>query len=339
MTMRTLTGIAMAAAWIVSPAMGQAPTSKPAAPSGYVNVTNAGYGSYEDLFNVCELTAEQKKSLLDIDAARAKVVNDAQAAGKGFQEAISKAQAAKDNDAMNKAIAKYNEANKPVYGAYQKAQAQIDKVLTPEQKAKWQEYTALKAVKQWQQGVKFSEDQWDKIIEAYEKLAKDPTVQFWEITMKLNAKIDGILTPEQKAKKLLATRYSLMNQSVHFTDEQVKKMVKIEDQRAKEMADLQAKNADRQSELQQAAQEAYKSGDKDALAAVQAGYSDFYRTYTDLNKTYDDQVQALLTETQKTAWQEVAKKNPYWQWNLQAVGGGYAAPGGSAPGKPAAPKK
>jgi Spy/CpxP family protein refolding chaperone len=334
--------IAMAAAWIVAPAMGQTPTSKPALPSGYVNIAGAGYGTYEDLFKVCDLTAEQQKKIQDIEARKIKVTDDAKPATKAAQEAMTKAQADNNNDAMGKAITQYQTASKPVYEAYQKAQTELADVLTKEQKAKWKEYTILKAVKQWQQGVKFSDAQWDKIIEAYEKLAKDPAVQFWEITMKLNAKIEEILTPEQKAKKLLATRYALMNQSVHFTDDEVQKLVKIEDERVKENGEVQAKNASRMNELQQAAQEAYKSGDKDALAAVQAGYLDMNKAYTELNQKYNDKVQSILTDKQKAAWQDVQKKNPYWQWS----GGGMTAPGGGRgaavavpPGQSTTPKK
>jgi Spy/CpxP family protein refolding chaperone len=350
---KMLTAIAVAAVWAlpsygqsrssIQPAVGQSPTTKPAAPSGYVYIAGAGNGTYQDLFKVCELTAEQQKKILDLEARKAKVIDENKAATKAAQDAMTKAQADKDHDALTKAIAQYQAVVKPAWEAQQKAQAELAAVLTPEQKAKWQEYTILNYVKQWQKGVKFTDAQWDKIIEAYEKLAKDSKVQSWQITMKLNAIIDGILTPEQKAKKLLATKYALMNQSVHFTDEQVKKMVKIEDERAKELAELQANNAARQSELQQAAQEAYKSGDKDALAAVQTGFVDLNKTYTDLGKKFDDHVQATLTDTQKTAWQEVQKNNPYWQWNGGGggwvAGGGGAAPGGQVPMTPKNPSR
>jgi Spy/CpxP family protein refolding chaperone len=328
---KMLTVIAVAAAWIVPQAMGQSPTSKPAAP---VYIPGAGAGTYQDLFKVCELTAEQQKKILDLEAAKAKVIDENKAATKAAQDAMTKAQADKDHAALTKAIAQYQAAYKPAWEAQTKAQAELAAVLTPEQKAKWQEYTILNYVKQWQRGV--------KIIEAYEKLAKDPKIQTWEITMNLNAKIEEILTPEQKAKKLLATKYALMDKSVHFTDDQVKKMVKIEDEHAKELAELQANNAARQNELQQAAQEAYKSGDKDALAAVQTGYMDLNKTYTDLNNIFNDQVQATLTGTQKAAWQEVQKNNPYWQWNVgvaQGGVGGGAAPGGQVPVTPKNPSR
>ena len=54
---------------------------------------------------------------------------------------------------------------------------------------------------------------------------------------------------------------------------------------------------------------------------MQKGYSDYYKGFTDLNTKCDQQVQAILSETQKQAWQDLAKKNPYWQWNVPAGGG------------------
>ncbi len=321
MTMKTtLTVIAMAAAWLVPQAIGQTPnpnpTSKPAAPSGatnltgsgygnimragsghirgagYWNITEEGYGTSEDLIKVCDLTADQKRQLLDIEAAKTKVRNDndPREATKVYRDDLNKGLASGDNDARAKAIAKYAAARKTITEAYAKAQAKIDEantkarhqidiLLTPEQKAKWKEYTILKDVKQLQQDyqIAFSDQQWDKIMEAYEKLAKDPEIKFSELVMKLAAKIEGILTPEQKAKRLLANpRYAMMNKTVHFTDEQVNKLVKIEDERDKEIAEVRAK--------------------------------DDGTTYNGSAKNYDDQVQAILTGQQKTAWQEVVKK-------------------------------
>src|ERR1035437_7984946 len=143
MTMRTLTVIAMAAAWIAPQTMGQSPTSKPTAPSGYVYIAGAGQGTYQDLFNVCELTAEQQKKILDLEARKTKVTEENKAATKAAQNAMTKAQADKDNAALTKAIAQYQAAAKPAWEAQTKAQAELAGVLTAEQKAKWQEYTIL----------------------------------------------------------------------------------------------------------------------------------------------------------------------------------------------------
>jgi Spy/CpxP family protein refolding chaperone len=263
---------------------------------GYWNITEAGYGTCEDLAKACDLTADQKKQILDIEAAKTKVMNDndAVAATKGYRDEFYKAMASGDKDVRAKAIAKYDAARETIQETFAKAQAkideantkaqaQIDKVLTSGQKAKWKEYNILKDVKQLQQGFKFNDEQWNKIMDTYEKLAKNPAIKFSELVMKLAAKIDAILTPEQKAKKLLATKYAMMNQTVHFTDEQLTKLVKIEDERDKETAELRAKN--------------------DAPQNEQDG-----TTYNGLNKKYDDKVQAILTDPQTTAWQEVVKK-------------------------------
>jgi Spy/CpxP family protein refolding chaperone len=306
------------------PVLGQSPTTKPALPSGYVIVAG-WYGTYEDLFKVCEPTAEQQKRILDIEARKAKVVADNQAAVKTAADAMSKVRLDQGSDAVNKAVAQYQAANKPVNEAQTKAQAELAAVLTKEQKAKWQEYLVLKSVKQWQQGVTFTDEQWDKIVEIYEKLAKEPALPYWPILQRLNAKINDILTPQQKAKKLLTTKYAVMNQSVHLTDEQVKKLVKIEDERARETSHLQETNAPRLAELNKAWWDTNNSGDQEAIAAMQAEYAANNQLYTDLYKKYDDQVQAILTDQQKTAWQEVQKKNPYWQWNVQPGGGGAAS--------------
>jgi hypothetical protein len=114
-----------------------------------VNVPGAGPETYEELFTVCELTAEQKKKILDIDAGRTKATSDAQAAIKAAQDAVNKACAAGDHDAMNNATARYNAANKLVIEACTKGPVdpgEIDKVLTREQKAQWMEYTVLKSL-------------------------------------------------------------------------------------------------------------------------------------------------------------------------------------------------
>ncbi len=307
------TAIAAAAMLVASAGRGQSPTSKPALPLGYVTIKDAGYGTFEDLFKVCELTAEQQKKILDIGAAKTKAVKDALASRNAIRDAVNKARAEGDKDALTKAIAKEKESYKPIVDADTKAQADNDKVLTVEQKAKWREYTTLKSVKLLYADVKFTDAQWDKIMAAYEKLAKDPSNSYWLIRIKLNAKINDILTREQKAKRLLDTRkYALLNKSVHFTDDQVQKLVQIEDDRVKEISELEAKNAAKQAELQQALQDA-QSGDKDALAAAQSDLAQLNKTYADANQKYNDKVQAILTDTQKTAWQKATKLNPSWQ--------------------------
>ena len=78
MTMKTLTMVALAAAWIVPPALGQSPTSKPARLLGYVNIPRRGLVPTKNCSRCVDLTAEQKNKLLDIEAERTKAMNDSQ---------------------------------------------------------------------------------------------------------------------------------------------------------------------------------------------------------------------------------------------------------------------
>ena len=279
------------------------------------------------------LTPDQVQKIKDIQARSAKAAADAQETVKKAMDELNKTLASKDQAVRDAALKKYSAALKPTWDAYTKGQTEVAAVLTHDQADKWKEYAVLKSIKQWYAGVKFTEDQWDKVMDTYEKLAKDPNLAFWDLSMKLKTKVDELLTPPQKAQRLLAGRYHDMNAACHFTDDQMLKIVKVEDQRAQAVADLQQKNSTTLNELTAAAQAAYASNDKDVLATVQKGYADMNKGYTDLNAKLDDQVQSLLTDTQKQAWKDLAAKNPYWQWNVS--GGGVNI----VPAQPATPRK
>ena len=283
----TLTVIAMAAAWIVPQAIGQSPSSKPAAPpSGEVNIKDVGSGTYEELFKVCDFTPEQQKKILDIEAPRAKVAKD-------VEEAVK---AAKDRHSRNK-------AGRPLYEATAKAMAELDKTLTVEQKAKWKEYVILRDVKQTYSSAKLSDEQWNKIMDAYEKLAKDSSAKPWKIMIKLQARIEEMLTPAQKAKMLLTMRYGAMNKVCNFTDEQIKMLVQIEEDRNKEQDNV----GDKIAKIQKALKDANQSGDSDAIANLQKQSAEIGNTFRDLTKKYDDKAQNVLTDKQKAAWQDEMK--------------------------------
>ena len=295
----TLTVIAIAAVWIVPQAIGQSLTRKPAAPSGMgqsptsqpaapldVNITGVGSGTYEELFKVCEFAPEQQKKILDIEDRRAKVATD-------VEEAVK---AAKDRSSRNK-------AGKPLYEAIAKSQGELDKTLTVEQKAKWQEYVILRTLKQTYSCAKLSDEQWNKVMDAYEKLAKDSSAKPWKIMNKLRARIGEMLTPEQKAKMLLTTRYGQMNKVCKFTEEQIKRLVRIEEDRNKEQDNFGAKS----EEIQKALKDANQSGDSDAIANLRKQSTEISNTYRELNKKYDDEAQNVLTDQQKAAWQDEMK--------------------------------
>jgi Spy/CpxP family protein refolding chaperone len=280
------TVVAAMTGWMLPAVMGQSPTSKPAALMGDVNITGVGSGTYEELIKVCEFTPEQQKKILDIAALRAKVAKD-------VEEAVK---AAKDRSSRNK-------ASRPLYEVIAKSQGELDKTLTVEQKAKWQQYVILRTVKQTYSSAKLSDEQWNKIMDAYEKLAKDSSAKPCKIMNKLRAMIDAMLTPAQKAKMLLTTRYGQMSKVCKFTDEQIKRLVQIEDDRNKAQDNFGAKSA----EIQKALQDANQSGDSDAIAKLRKQSAEISNTYRELNKKYDDEAQNVLTDQQKAAWQDEMK--------------------------------
>jgi Spy/CpxP family protein refolding chaperone len=302
-----------------------APTTKPGTPSAFLGIPGVGNGTYEEFFKVCELRPDQQKKILEIEAARKVEAKEKQDAYKAAQDALQEAYKNKDNDGWVKHSAELRDTGAAVGEYYKKAQVDIMAVLTKEQKAKWQEYTTLKSIKFWNADVKFTDEQWNKIIEAYETLAKDATLRPEDIMYKLNQKVGALMTPDQKADRSFRMRYGYMAKVCKFTDDQVKKIHELEKARIKETDGWNSDNADELAKLQKAMPEAYNSGDKDAIAAIQKQYSDLYKPLTDINKRYDDKVQALLTDPQRADWQEQQKT---WQ---KAGGGqmsGRPAPGG-----------
>jgi Spy/CpxP family protein refolding chaperone len=315
-----LTIVAMA--WTLPAADAPSPATKSALalPTGFFSMTGGGWGTYEDLFKVCELDKSQLSKVADIEAQRKAAVKDKDKALTTAQQAFISAWVSKDKDAIAKTQTVYSELWKVVNDAAAKTQAQTLAVLTPQQKAKWMEYVALKSVKtMYYADVKFTDKQWDTIMELYEKMAKDSSVPSDQLIYKFNMKINDILTPEQKAKRIMATRYAMMDKTVHFTPEQIAKLVKIEDDRNKATVEIQDKINARLAQSQKTFADAQASGSPDALAAAQAQWADIYKPLTDLNTQLDGEVQTVMTEKQKTAWADQTKK---WQARGQQPGGG-----------------
>lgn len=312
----------LAMAWTLPAADAPSPATKPALalPTGFFSMPGGGWGTYEDLFKVCELDKSQLSKIVEIEAQRKAAVKDKDKALAAAQQAFISAWGSKDKDAIAKTQTTYTELWKVVNDAAAKTQAQTLAVLTPQQKAKWMEYVALKAVKtMYYADVKFTDKQWDTIMELYEKMSKDSSVPPEQLIYKFNMKINDVLTPQQKAKRIMATRYAMMDKAAHFTPEQIDKLVKIEDERNKATDDVQDKINARLAPSQKAYADAMASGNPDAIAAAQAQWADLYKPLTDLNAQLEEKVQAIMTDKQKTAWKEETKK---WQARGQLPGGG-----------------
>jgi Spy/CpxP family protein refolding chaperone len=304
-TFRQLAILTAATALIWQAAMADTPsTTKPAAPSGFISIPGVGMGTYEEFFKVCEVRPDQRKKITEIEAVRQEAAKEKQAVYKAAQEAIQKAYQNKDNAAWGKASVELRDAGTAVGEYLKKAQVEIMAVLTKEQKAKWQEYTTLKSIKFWFADVNLSDEQWNKIMEAYERLAKDATLHPEEIMFKLNEKVAAILTLDQKADRSFRMRFGQMSKVCKFTDEQLKKIHEIEKARVKETDQWQNDNADKIAKLQKSMQDPAIAHDQDALAEIQQQWMDMYKPLNEINKRFDDKVLALLTDKQKAAWKE-----------------------------------
>ena len=113
-----------------------------------------------------------------------------------------------------------------------------------------------------------------------------------------------------------------MDKSCHFTDEQWQKILKIEDGRSKAWSDTQDSVMAKTASLDKAIADANASGDHAAADALQKQFMDAYKPYNDFEKQFQDKVQALLTDKQKSDW---AAQQKAWADNAktgQAPGGG-----------------
>jgi Spy/CpxP family protein refolding chaperone len=304
---RSLAVVAAAALGMAITAWADSPQTKPALPSGYVYILGVGSETYEEFFKVAELTSDQQEKVRVIEDSRQKACKDKESARTAALAAMRKAYADNGSVAIEKTTQQYIEASKAVGKYAVKAQADILAALTPRQKTKWQEYMTLKLVKSGYHDVAFTDPQWEKIMDAFDKLAKDSTLNPQQVYQKLLVRINDILTMEQKAKRLLATRYAQMAKICQFTDEQVKKIVQIEDERAKAFAELRANSTDNYALTLKAQQEATDTGDSEAMGEIVKHNTELTKAPSDLNRKYDDQVQALLTDKQKAAWMNANK--------------------------------
>jgi Spy/CpxP family protein refolding chaperone len=315
MAMLTLT-------FLASAAIAQSPQTRPATQGANITLQCLG-GTMEDLVSVCNVSAEQQKKIQDVEAAQVKFAAEMTPLMQASGQAMMKAYSSKDPDAIAKAQKESGALYAKHTQQYTKSRKDTLAVLTQEQRTKWLEYTTLKGIKSWvsNSGYKLSDAQWDKVLDAYEKLANSstPSDQVW---MKLwNKLMAEIITPRQKAERSAAWRFGAMEKVCHFTDQQTEKILKIEEARAKAHDELEKQTHDDFAEMQKGWMEMYQSGDQNAVAQVQKQYAEYNKPFVDLDKEYDDKVQALLTDKQKAAWQEQLKNSPQSAQGIWMAGG------------------
>ena len=293
----TLTAtVIVAIAWVLPAAYGQSAATQPALPTGFMSLPGGGWGSYEDFFKVCELDKDQLKKASDIAARRNRDVQNATKAFQKAKEAYDKAAANKDAALMEAAQAQITQASLGINEGFRKAETDTLAVLTPEQKARWRQYVALKEIKARYAAIKLTDEQWDNVVDAAQKLSKDSTLRIGDLYEKVNA----LLAPDQKAKWIFAAaRYAEMDKVCHFTPEQIDKLAAIEGKRCKTTAELRAQ----QELLFKAEREAMAAGDRN-IVSVQPMWQEWHKRDSEADEKMDQKIRGLLTDKQKTAWKD-----------------------------------
>ena len=132
-------------------------------------------GMHAQMIKVCDLSEDQQKRIAELAAERSKALKDFNTENaekiKALSDEQKKAREAKDKEALKKARDEYSALRAKQNEITKKSQDDIMAVLTPEQKAKWDEYQAVLTVKRRFRGIELTEDQVAKIKAAYVKTA------------------------------------------------------------------------------------------------------------------------------------------------------------------------
>ena len=162
-----------------------------------------GFSPYSQMAKVVGFSPEQVKKVADLQEEHNKSVKEWQAANadkiKSLQAEMRNAYAAKDPNILQAMSRQYQELYAPLWEASKKLHVDVMAVLTPEQKAKWQEHTTLTSIGFWLMLAKPTDEQMEKVKGFYQELIQDPAIKQEEILKKLyDRAVAEVLTPEQK---------------------------------------------------------------------------------------------------------------------------------------------
>jgi Spy/CpxP family protein refolding chaperone len=164
-------------------------------------------GQADQMAKVCELSEDQVKKIAEINQAAQKAAQEAQAANadkmKELMAKLREAQSKQDAEGLNAARQEMSALQKPQMEAFQKAQADIQAVLTPEQKAKWTAYQIQQSVTMQLWGIKLTDDQTAKVKDLVAEAIKVATADEIAARGKLVAAVvemakKEVLTDEQR---------------------------------------------------------------------------------------------------------------------------------------------
>lgn len=175
------------------PCLGAAP-SQPA--------TNPATVKYQVLIRICGLTPEQQGQLLELDKSITQKVDAFLAA---HAEELQKADAAiaeairqKDLSALAAARQAKQDILAPLLNAARQDHESIMAILTPEQKALWQEFTVMESVKARFMRAGLTGEQTARLKAAYAEYAAETGATPASITARLISLAESLLTDQQK---------------------------------------------------------------------------------------------------------------------------------------------
>jgi Spy/CpxP family protein refolding chaperone len=184
-----------------------APVTQPAGAADDSSFTSR-YGS---LIRVCGLSAEQQDKVKAIDQAMEKSLDEARTANadklREIDAAIAAAKAAKDSEALARAMQDKRDLLKPMWDTSVKAHDDIMALLTDDQKAAWKQHCVIESVKATFARANLTSKQIDQVKALYAEAAKVAGATSATIGASLKKQVWQILTPDQAvAMKLAPTR-------------------------------------------------------------------------------------------------------------------------------------
>ena len=131
-------------------------------------------GAHAQMARICDLSEEQQKKIAELNAKTKEAMKAFRAENgekmKEIRERVTKARESQDKEAARSATAEMRALYTKQNEIISKGQADIMAVLTAEQKAAWDEYTAINALKGWFKAAKLTDEQLAQVKAEYVKL-------------------------------------------------------------------------------------------------------------------------------------------------------------------------
>jgi len=189
-------------------------------------------GMHAQMAKVCDLAEEQQKKMAELNADRAKASkawhDENGQKIKALQEEMKKARESKDKEAMKKARDAWHALSAKRNELQKKATQDIMAVLTPEQKAKWDEYQAVLAVKRQLRGAELTDEQVTGVKAAYVKLAAGADTSGEKgrraLLSKLYAEVEKNVLTEDQRTTVAVNRVAGRFYRLKLTDDQKAKI-------------------------------------------------------------------------------------------------------------------